>query len=284
MSEKKEFAYRLADFLYRKLAKINKAINRALIELSFLKYKIDFGERDDDLYIISYPKSGTTLMQMILYQLSTDGNMDFEHIDEISPWIRNEAFKNKHPLDLPSPRIIKSHDTYEKFDFSVKGRFIYVYRNVVDVAISKYHQEKNYNQPDLELHSYIQDFFKKGNYNWFTYHKQWIENKKNAQILYVRYEDLLNNFDESLEIIIKFCNFDTNKIDRERVRLRSSFEFMKEHEDKFGVKPPKKQTVYNEFIRKGKAGEGKKQLTADELKTFEENFNTHIRPLFLKKN
>ena len=103
-----------------------------------------FGERKDDIYISTYPKSGTTVMQMILYHLTTDGSMDFNHIYDVSPWIRNASFRSQKPPNLPSPRLIKTHDHYKDFDKNTKGRFIYVYRNGMDVAVSHFHQETNY--------------------------------------------------------------------------------------------------------------------------------------------
>lgn len=278
----KNITYRLTKFFYKRLASMSQKINKAARELNFLMYKMEFGERDDDIYVISYPKSGTTLVQMILYQLTTDGEINFEHFDDVSPWIRNEAFKNNKPKQLQSPRIIKSHDTYKKFDFFAKGRFIYVYRNVMDVAVSNYYQEKHYINPSLEFNSFIEKFFKAGSYNWFTYHKDWLKNKRKARILYLRYEDILIHFDQVLGAIIKFCKIDRNKVDYQRVKERTSFEFMKKHENKFGVKPPQSQFVYDQFFRKGKVGDGKVHLTEEQMKEFNINYDKHITPLIVK--
>jgi hypothetical protein len=61
--------------------------------------------RPDDLFIVSYPRSGTTLMQMILYQLRTDGSMDLPHIGAVSPWFEVELVRGSPDLieALPSP-------------------------------------------------------------------------------------------------------------------------------------------------------------------------------------
>ena len=64
----------------------------------------------------------------------------FDHIYDVSPWIRNAAYLGQKPPDLPSPRIIKSHDKHKTFFKETKGRFIFVYRNGMDVAVSLYNQ------------------------------------------------------------------------------------------------------------------------------------------------
>jgi len=70
--------------------------NRVLLIFSFVLSRIQaklmdwrmalifksFVPRNDDIFIVTYPRSGTTWLQQILYQLTTDGNMDFERRQE----------------------------------------------------------------------------------------------------------------------------------------------------------------------------------------------------------
>ena len=257
--------YKIISWFSKWLGKMGKKMVAASEQLRFMKYRMEFGERDDDIYIVTYPKSGTTLTQMILYQLTTDGNVEFDHIYEVSPWIKNDCFKRIPPRDLPSPRLIKSHDTYDEFDKDIRGRFIYVYRNVMDVAVSMYHQRKNYGHPNLDFDDFIENFMKPANMNWFTYNRNWLQNKKNLPILYLTYEDLTNNLEGCIERITKFCNFDQVAIDLDRVKERSSFDFMKAHEDKFGEQPVELPPfVYDQFIRKGQAGAGETHFSKEQ--------------------
>ncbi len=269
---------KILKFTIKVLQKHHKRIGNALIKLKFLSYKIDFGERDDDIYIVTFPKSGSTLMQMILYQLTTDGNMDFEHIYDVSPWTRNDAMLNKPPRELPSPRIIKSHDFYNEFSMGRKGRFIFVHREGKDCAVSNWFQEMNYRTTSLGFEKYLQKFLSK-DYNWFTFTMDWFENRKNLPVLYLRYEDLLNNFEESIKKICHFCKIDMDKIDYDRIYERTRFDYMKSHEDKFGVGPTKAEKEYNEFIRKGKSGEGPKHFPKNFSRAFDKAYQKHILPL-----
>src|SRR5215218_5290023 len=66
---------------------------RDLIRLYRGKWYL-FRPRPDDIFVVSYPKSGTTLMQMMVYQLATRGEMDFSHITIASPWFEMELMRS----------------------------------------------------------------------------------------------------------------------------------------------------------------------------------------------
>lgn len=257
MSKSKEIEFKGYEILSNAFLKIHKAINKfsglffkISTKLRFEQYKLIFGERNDDIYIATYPKSGTTVMQMILYHLTTDGKMDFEHIYDVSPWIRNASFKKQAPVKLPSPRIIKTHDFYHEFPKKTKGKFIYVYRNGMDVAVSMYHQQKNYNKSDLKFDKFCADYLKRK--AWFKHTKEWFRNKNNFPVLFVKYEDLIQNKKKEIERIIDFCKLKSSEEAIDRAIKYSSFDYMKKHENKFGDQPEENKKVYNQFIRKGK--------------------------------
>ena len=91
--------------------------------------------RPDDVFIATYPKSGTTLMQMMVYQLSTTGSMDIDHIGDHVPWFEVVgAGRPQYLASLPSPRFFKSH--HRRDELPAKGKVIYVVRDVKDVAVS----------------------------------------------------------------------------------------------------------------------------------------------------
>jgi hypothetical protein len=77
-------------------------------------------------------------MQMILYQLTTDGLMDFPHIAEYCPWFEKSLCSTRGFETRPSPRLFKSHLPHP---WIPKGpcKYIYVARGGRDVALSCYH-------------------------------------------------------------------------------------------------------------------------------------------------
>ena len=94
--------------------------------------------RPSDVVISPYGKSGTTWTQQIFHTLRTRGDMDFDDISRVVPWIE---MGRRVDIDLNAeqrgnPRGFKSH---LEFDQLPKGaRYINVIRNLLDAAYSAF--------------------------------------------------------------------------------------------------------------------------------------------------
>src|SRR5260221_11642986 len=93
------------------LNKIADFLNSVHNKMISTRRKMDYRSSRDDIFIVTYPKSGTTWMQMILYQLITSGEMDIKHIghllpdwDELEEQIENGSIIHDHKI----PRVFKS--------------------------------------------------------------------------------------------------------------------------------------------------------------------------------
>lgn len=128
---------------------------------------LNFEVREDDIWVITYPKSGTTLMSNIVWLLKND--LDFETDTTVrlnarvfyleSGLIFNDGYDQQaaiiinemdRKLDIinaaKSPRIIKTHlhvNLLPKQIWTVKPKIIYVAREPKDVAVSFYHHYRN---------------------------------------------------------------------------------------------------------------------------------------------
>lgn len=268
----------LVKFTIRRLENRQAKTKKALDNLRWLDYKFKFGERDDDIYVATYPKSGTTLMQMLLYQLTTDGNMDFNHIYDVSPWIRNAAITGVPPVELPSPRIIKTHSPYHTIPAATKGRFIFVTRNPQDCIVSNWHQEINYRTTTLSIAEYAERKLKETP-NWFEFTQEWLVNKKQFPMLCLRYEDLLADFEGCVSKISKFLQIEFSEEAVARAYERTRFDYMKQNEEKFGNRPKTAERVYNQFIRQGKTGEGARIIPADIAAQYQSLYERTVKSL-----
>jgi hypothetical protein len=234
------------------LEKAHAKIHSLLITTKMKKLMSDFGQRDSDIYVVGYPRSGTTLMQMMLYQMTTDGNMEFGHIYDVSPWCRFSAFFNRPMPSVGERRIIKSHDNYEMLDSVKKGKFIFLIRDCLDVIPSIYQQTLDYIDPSSPFDQLSDRNMKR----WLEYNISWTENKSGLEVFYVHYEDLVNSKESVISEISGFLNIEIDDVTLKRALHRTSFEFMKQHESKFGEQPDHWK-VYNNFIRNGRTGMGK---------------------------
>lgn len=246
------------------LEKAHASVHNALIAIRMRKLMDDFRERETDIYVVTYPKSGTTLTQMILYQLTTDGNMDFHHLYDVSPWCRFSAFYQKEMPSVGARRIIKSHDSYQFLRRIRKGKFIFVIRDGLDVLSSLYQHILDYNDPALQFKNLVTRKMK----DWFDYLKDWLQNPADLPILYVHYQDLVHHKRETVLKMADFAQIEVNEALMQRVLERTSFSFMKAHQHKFGEQPDQWK-VYDNFIRKGNSGEGRRNFTDDQLREYQ---------------
>src|SRR5690606_9335773 len=145
-------------------------------------------------------------MQMIIYQLTSDGNMDFEHLYDVSPWCRFSAYFKKEMPSVGERRIIKTHDPYKMLSGIEKGKFIFVARDCLDVLSSLHQHIKDYNNPNADFEELASRKMKE----WFEYNESWIQNKNDLNILYLNYEDIIEN---KKGVILKIAEFLEIKID-----------------------------------------------------------------------
>jgi Sulfotransferase domain len=242
---------------------MDKAINALTLArtggVNFFRVRyLDFELRPDDLFIVTYPRSGTTLLQMILYQALTDGSMDLEHISRFSPWFERCCSNGIDMESFPSPRIFKSHLPYRVIP---KGaRYVYVTRNGMDVAASYFH----FYQSHMGFRGSMAHFFHyflrgKLHYgSWFEHVAGWQAHRDDRNILFLRYEDLIADRESAVRTIASFCGIELSPGRLERILERSSFEFMKQHEEKFdhGMEMLLERGVRRDsFLRKGAVGD-----------------------------
>jgi Sulfotransferase domain len=246
---------------------VNK-LDRAREQIRFLKYEKSFGERDSDIYIAGFPRSGTTLLQVIAYHLTHYGGMDYNHLNDVSPWLRVLAIKKLPAPDIVEPRVIKTHDPYTLIPPDKKGRFIFIIRDAADVAVSNYHNWKNYNGGSLQMDEVFEKLIANNSApGYLNFNRTWLENKKNLPILYLRYEDVVNNKRKAINDVAAFLKIAVSDEQITALQNLSSFENMKLNGARFGEQPVANPDggKDNQFIRHGKPGEGKAVLTAGQL-------------------
>jgi hypothetical protein len=256
---------------------LNAASSR--VETQRLK-NLDFVPRADDVFIVTYPRSGTTWMQMILYQLTTDGSMEIPHIAEFCPWFERSQ-RSARGFELrPSPRIFKSHLSWRKIPKG-PGKYIYVARDGKDVALSYYHLCRAYNGYEGTFDEFFERFLrgKVDHGSWFRHVRDWWAHRNDPNVLFLTYEELTADLESCVGRIAAFCGFEVASDRVPGILERCRFVFMKEHEARFD---PIFETLWesgvqlNTFLRQGSAGTGETALSLQQREQFERAFRKRL--------
>jgi hypothetical protein len=251
------------------LERLEGSLHEAHLVTRFLRGRLEFTPRSDDIWVVTYPRSGTTWVQFLLYQLTTSGDMGFSHLNEVSPWFeRSLAIGTLRGRDLdalPAPRVLKSHLTPGWLPPG--GKVVYVERDPGDVAVSYFHFYRSHLQFQGDFPAFLERF-EVGHLQygrWADHVAEWDEARRRRPVLWLTYEGLRADPEAVVDSLCAFCDLPADASRRQRALERGRFEYMKEHEEKFdhltalmqerGLRPSR-------FLRRGRVGDGESAITA----------------------
>jgi hypothetical protein len=252
--------------------------------LTWRRHNLLYRGSPNDLFIVSYPKSGTTLVQMLVYQLMTDGRMDLPHIRQFSPEIDAPILMGApgFAVDaLPAPRVLKSHLPYRCIPKG-PGRYIYVMRNGLDVALSAYHQARRTGDT-ASFEEYVDRFVSGREWGggWFDHVAGWARNARGLDVLYVTFEDLVRDFPRAAGSIAAFCGVAVDEAEWARIATNCSFASMRRHERMVDPLDGLAATDRVHFIRAGRIGDGQTAATPAMRRAFHAAYDRVLRGLHL---
>ena len=238
-----------------------------------------FQARPTDVLITTAPKAGTTWMQQILHQLRSGGDDTFFSIDDVVPWLELPRANKEWPEvlqeyeQLPDPRVFKTHCTYEQTPGVDTARIILTSRDPRDCCISFYHhvmdmtdsakQRMSIKTPE-SFDEFLDNWL--GFASWYRNVSSWWPHRNDPNVLWLRYEDLKQDFDTAMDKILIFLDWQINEAERGRVYELCSFQWMKENAVRFARQNETGEPVFKPggFIRKGQVGDGKDTLTLEQ--------------------
>ncbi len=227
-----------------------------------------------DVIITPYGKCGTTWLQQTFHTLRTRGDMDFDDISRVVPWIEMATICD---LDINAPqraepRGFKSHLAFDKIP---KGaRYVVSLRDPKDALVSMYHfMEGWYFEPGtIGLADFAQPRITATDGSDYWHHLlTWWAERDNPCVLMFSYEQMSAEPEASIRRLAKFCGI---ALDDELLALtleRSSLRFMLAHKDRFddfmmrriseekGGLPPGSDSAK---VRAGKVGSHKAEMPA----------------------
>ncbi|XP_062980825.1 amine sulfotransferase-like [Elgaria multicarinata webbii] len=173
----------------------------------------DFEIRDNDVFLVTYPKSGTMWSQQILsliyHEGHRDGTENLTIMDRV-PWLEHNI-DNTDYVNRTSPRLFTTHLPYRLVPKGLRNgrtKVIYVARNPKDVCVSLYHYSKtSVLLEEVEDFNIFMERFLAGKVigsSWLDHIEGWSAHRDDFNILFLTYEEMKKDVRNS---ILKICNF-----------------------------------------------------------------------------
>ncbi|XP_018415521.1 PREDICTED: sulfotransferase 6B1-like [Nanorana parkeri] len=248
-----------------------------------------FQAREDDILLVSYPKSGTHWLAEIMKHLYT------AKVTLTSPIEFGDVSKLEEMDNIGTKRIIPTHLGYDMLpgDFKAKKcKAIYIIRNPKDTAVSLFHYYKdNPNLPTIGMWSTYFDMFLQGQVvcgSWFDHILSWEEHRNEMGTLFLYYESMKKNPFKSVRKISSYLGINMNDNEIHEICKKTSFSEMKDNVEKEVSDP--NHTVCSLtsnrrlIFRKGTVGEWKQYFSTKQNRLFDELYNTKMNASCLAKN
>ena len=190
--------------------------------------------RPTDVVITPFAKCGTTWMQQIVHTLRTRGDMDFDDISRVVPWIETSAALG---IDLNAeqraePRAFKSHLGWDVVPKG--GRYINVVRDPADALVSLYKFNEGWNwvpgtvgMEEFALTGFI------AQRGYYKHLKSWWPRRNDEDVLFLAYEHMNRDVRRTIERVAAFIGVDLDDELLEITVEHSSMAFMLAHKDRF---------------------------------------------------
>ncbi|XP_069056745.1 sulfotransferase 2B1-like [Pleurodeles waltl] len=248
---------------------------------------------DDDIFIVTYPKSGTVWMMEIISLIRKNGDPSWcktVPVWDRAPWLYSTAGLKLLQTYKP-PRLLTSHvtvDIFPKSAFNSKAKIIYVYRNPKDVLVSLYCYARivSFFKTPESFDQFL-NLFLNGNVpfgSWFDHVKGWMGIKDKSNILFITYEELLKDLRGSVQKISTFVGKELDEKAIDAIVENASFKSMKENKmANFTLVPADLiDQKDGSFIRKGISGDWRNHFTDQQKEHFDKVYKEKMKDLSVK--
>ncbi|CAI5769993.1 amine sulfotransferase-like [Podarcis lilfordi] len=253
----------------------------------------DFEIRDSDVFIVTYPKSGTIWTQNILSLIYHEGHRDgTEKVDLLdrAPWLEYNI-RNVDYVNRPSPRLFASHLPYYLVPKGLRNRrakVVYVARNPKDVLVSFYHFSKTIVKlEEVEDFGIFMERFLAGKVLaslWLDHVEGWYTHKDDFNILFLTYEEMKKDL---RSCVLKLCNFLGKRLTEKELDVvvdQATFNKMKaDPRANYEFSPPDLMDhSKGHFLHKGTVGDWKNMMTVAQSEKFDSVFKERMEKLPFK--
>uniref|UniRef100_A0A131XYD4 Putative sulfotransferase n=1 Tax=Ixodes ricinus TaxID=34613 RepID=A0A131XYD4_IXORI len=148
-----------------------------------------------DVFIVSYPKCGTTWMQHIVYNIFNGRSPPSNAMDafRVMPFLELQGAESI--AEMPRPGAIKTHMPFRFQPFSKDAKYFYITRNPYDCCVSFFYHTKGmpeYNFTEGTFDEFFEMFIEgKADFgDYFDHLLSWYEHRHDPNVFFLTYEDL----------------------------------------------------------------------------------------------
>ena len=189
-----------------------------------------FDVRASDVFVVTYPKCGTTWVSAIAHFLRGGDEDDFGEICEVMPWdiIALDCGQNCNDEQVRAPRLFKSHEAYETV--AKGGRYVYVARAPADALVSFYKFLPPYmHAPHMSIEAFCEGVFGGLSHSGgvWAHLCGWWARRRDANVCWVCYETLRAHPEREIARIARFMGVPADAATVARVAARTSLAAMR---------------------------------------------------------
>lgn len=197
-----------------------------LFDESRLRSAFHYEPRDDDVFVVGFPKTGTTWLHFVLQRLMNHASeTPAQSATACRPSYSFLEFAGGEKIEaLPRPRaVIKTHLPFENVRFSEQARYIYVLRNPYDTCVSYYHQVRR-GVPgcnDISFDDFFEMFIDGCVHpnDYFDHLSSWFAQRSRPNFLCITYEDMKRDPHSGILKIAAFLGNELDKATSDNVAL-----------------------------------------------------------------
>jgi len=206
-----------------------------------------FNVRSTDVFIVTYPKCGTTWVTQICHMLR-GGDMNFGEITEVVPWdvMASQCGQDLDAEQVNEPRLFKSHEAHHLV--AKGGKYVYVARDPLDAFVSFFKFMPGYmglQGDDITMTQFANAIFAGAagtdsegvshSGRIWDHYMGWYEARNDPNVLWVFFEDLKQDLEGQVKRIADFMQIgegmEADRLVAEAVQ-KASFKFMSSPENK----------------------------------------------------
>lgn len=226
---------------------------------------------DEDAFVVSYPRSGSTWFRFLLYESLSGEPSEFERVHISIPAV------GKHfdaPRLLPNGgRLVGSHELF----CDGPRRIVYIVRDPRSIVISQYKLRRRQGVEHRDFQTFVEAFATgKGNPfgSWAEHTSYWLsgESAQRGRLHLVKFEDLRNDPKACLEAALQFLGTHQNPEAVTAVVSGNTVEQMQAKEDRAPREVFRKAKRHEvRFVNSGSVGGWSSQLTPEQTRLIESN-------------